>query len=224
MIDIVMATRNPKKFQELKALLTVPGIRWHSVASGARVPVVPEKGRTFAANAITKARAVARATRCVALADDSGLEVEALQGAPGVRSARFAGRHGNDHANNATLLARLNGLPLGKRRARFRCVLALASPARLLATTEGTFIGRIATTPKGRRGFGYDPIFFVPRFCKTVAQLPTTLKHRISHRAKAAQRMRPILARLAQRAAATAATRRGAPIPPAALGSRVARG
>ncbi len=197
-LDIVIATRNLKKFRELKALLVVPGVRWHGLAVFPQVPVVPERGKTFRANAITKAKRVASATGCLALADDSGLEVEALGGAPGVRSARFAGRHGDDHANNAKLLRMLEGLPAPKRRARFRCVLALASPTRVLAVTEGTLAGGMATRPVGHRGFGYDPIFLAPRFKKTVAQLPTSMKHRISHRAQAAQRMRRKLMTLAR--------------------------
>lgn len=197
-LEIVIATRNPKKFRELKTLLVVPGFRWHGLGDFPQVPAVPERGKTFRVNAMTKARRVAIGTGCLAIADDSGLEVEALGGAPGVRSARFAGGHGDDHANNAKLLRMLEGLPAPKRRARFRCVLALASPTGVLAVTEGTLVGDIATCPAGHRGFGYDPIFVVPRFKKTVAQLPTSMKHRISHRAQAAHRMRRELVTIAR--------------------------
>ena len=196
MVEIVIATRNPKKFRELKALLAVRGLRWRSLTDFPRLSPVRETGRTFQENARKKALAAARATGGLAVADDSGLEVRALSGGPGVRSARFAGRHGNDHANNAKLLRLLEGLPPSRRVARFRCVLALASPNEVLAVTEGTLAGRIAKTPRGHRGFGYDPIFIVPRLGKTVAQLPAAVKNRISHRAQAARRLQRVLRRL----------------------------
>lgn len=194
-MDIVIATRNPKKFRELKALLTIPQVRWRSLQDYPRVPAVREDGATFRDNAVKKARAVARATGHLALADDSGLEVDALRGAPGVRSARFAGRHGNDAANNTKLLRLLRGVLMSKRGARFRCVLALADLRRLLVVTEGVWNGRIARAPAGRRGFGYDPVFSVPRLGKTSAQLPPRVKNRLSHRGKAARAMRAQLRR-----------------------------
>ena len=207
MLHLVIATRNRHKFEELRELLKVHGIRWHSLAEFPRAPSVNENGATFEANAIKKARAIARATGVLALADDSGIEVEALGGAPGVRSARFAGAHGNDQANNATLLSKLSALPMHRRRARYRCVLALARPSNLVALTRGTWTGRIAMSPQGRRGFGYDPIFFVPRFKKTAGQLPRSIKQRCSHRADAARRLRPILARLLRTEAPSVAGR-----------------
>ena len=200
MIDVVIATRNRHKFVELKRLLPIRGIRWHSLAEFPEAPRVAEHGRTCEANAIKKARVVARATGMLALADDSGIEVEALGWGPGVRSARFAGAHGDDRANNAKLLQALNRLPMARRRARYRCVLALADPRDVLAVAHGTWNGRIARGPKGHRGFGYDPLFLVPRFGKTIGQLPSSIKQRLSHRAVAARRMRPILKRLVQRA------------------------
>ena len=219
MVDIVIATRNRHKVRELKTLLAVPEVRWHALAEFPETLAVRETGRTYDANAIAKARAIARATGRLALADDSGLEVEALGGRPGVRSARFAGSHGNDQANNDKLLRFLTRVGKGRRRARYRCVLALASPpprdardhgrrgrsgerrrttspSGLIAVTRGTWSGRIAEAPAGTRGFGYDPIFFVPRFGKTVAELPAAVKQRFSHRAVAARRMRPVLMRL----------------------------
>ena len=223
MIDIVIATRNRHKFRELKALLRTRGVRWHSLMAFPAVHSIDETGRTFDANAINKALAVARATGYLALADDSGLEVDVLGGNPGVRSARFAGRHGDDRANNQKLLRLLNGLPSTKRRARYRCSLALASPrlqaitqggrrgrsgersrttspSHVVALTQGTWHGRIATRPAGHRGFGYDPLFLVPRYGKTVGQLAVATKQRLSHRARAARRMRPVLQRLASHA------------------------
>ncbi len=202
MLHVVVATRNRHKLNELAALLNVRGIRWHSLAEYPRVGAVRETGRTFDANAIKKAMAVARATKGFALADDSGLEVDALRGAPGVKSARFAGRHGNDQANNAKLLRLLRGRPAPERGARYRCSLALANGSRLLAVTQGTWEGRIAEAPAGRKGFGYDPVFLVPRFGKTVGQLSAPLKRRMSHRAMAAAGMRIVLRRLARGATA----------------------
>ena len=196
MLHVVIATGNRHKFNELAKLLAVPGVRWHALAEYGRAPAMAETGKTFDANAIKKARAIARWTGHLALADDSGLEVEALKWGPGVRSARFAGRHGDDEANNAKLLRALSGLPPLRRRARYRCSLALAAPSRLIAVTRGTWYGRIAPEPAGRHGFGYDPMFFVPRFGKTVGQLAPSVKRRLSHRAAAARGMRSTLVRL----------------------------
>lgn len=204
MLEVVVATGNAHKVAELRALLPVRGIRWRSLAEFPRVGMPRETGRTFHANAVLKASAAAQATGRWALADDSGLEVEALRGAPGIRSARFAGRHGDAAANNAKLL-RLMRARRG-RAARYRCVLALAAPRRVLAVVTGAWQGRIAQRPAGRSGFGYDPVFVVPgRKGKTVAQLPARVKQRLSHRAAAARRLRPFLAVLAE---ATAARRR----------------
>jgi XTP/dITP diphosphohydrolase len=198
MLDIVIATRNPHKFRELRQVLRVSGIRWRSLREFPRAGEVKETGRTYAANAKKKALAVARVTGCLALADDSGLEVEALNGAPGVRSARFAGGHGGDQANNEKLLRLLGRRPISQRRAWYRCVLALARPGRVMRVVEGDWKGHIAFQPSGSRGFGYDPIFVVPRFGKTVGQLPSRVKQRWSHRAAAARRMHPALRRLTQ--------------------------
>lgn len=198
MMDIVIATGNRHKFRELTKLLDVPGVRWHSLAGFPRVPPVREDGKSFDANAITKARAAAKITGWLALADDSGIEVNALGGAPGIRSARFAGAHRGDQANNEKLLRLMKNIPVERRGARYRCSLVLASPSRVIAITRGSWTGRIATEPKGRGGFGYDPIVLISRFGKTVAQLPAGVKRRLSHRAVAARRMVLILKRLAE--------------------------
>ena len=202
-LEIIIATRNRHKVRELARLLALRGIRWRSLAEFPQMPLIEETGRTFDANAVKKARSVARAIGALALADDSGLEVDALHGAPGIRSARFAGEPSDDRANNEKLLRVLEGMPMSRRTARYRCSLALASPTRLLAVTRGTWSGRVATHPAGHRGFGYDPIFLVPRYQRTVGQLPAGVKRRLSHRAQAADRLRPILHRLLRRAAAT---------------------
>ena len=197
MIDIVIATGNRHKFRELTALLPVRGVRYHSLSEFPSIPPVRERGRTFEANAIKKAKAVARATGLLALADDSGIEVEALGWTPGVKSARFAGRHGDDAANNAKLLALLAHLPMARRRARYRCVLALAGLRRIVITT-GTWTGRIANAAEGARGFGYDPLFIAPGTGMTVGRLPAAMKQRLSHRAQAARRMGRVVRNLAE--------------------------
>lgn len=193
MLPIVIATSNRHKLVELRTLLAIEGICWYSLSDFPGLPPIKERGRTFDANATTKARTVARYTGMLALADDSGLEVDALGGKPGVLSARFCGRHGDDQANNVTLLSSLDAVPLSHRRARYRCCLALASPSRLIALTQGLWEGLIALRPAGRGGFGYDPLFFIPRFGKTVGQMPARVKRRFSHRAFAARGMRPVL-------------------------------
>ena len=207
MIGVILATRNQKKFLELRALLKVPGVRWHSLAQFSAAPEVEERGRTFQANAIKKALQTARATGWYALADDSGLEIDALDGAPGVRSARFARRHGDDEANNAKVLRLLEGIPIAQRTARYHCVLALAHPTAVLVVTEGTWEGRIGFVSRGARGFGYDPLFVVPRLRRTAAQLPASVKHRMSHRAIAARAMRRAFAELVSATGHPAAAR-----------------
>ena len=196
MLDIVIATGNRHKFRELTGLLHMPGIRWHSLAEFPKLPAVRERGKTFDANAVAKARAASRGTKCMALAGDSGIEVDALGGRPGVRSARFAGNHGDDTANNVKLLAAMNGVPYRERGARYQCSLALVEGGRVLAITRGTWAGRIGTAPRGQGGFGYDPLVVVPKFGKTAAQLGAGVKRRYSHRAVAARRMRRELAGL----------------------------
>jgi XTP/dITP diphosphohydrolase len=199
MRHVVFATRNRHKFRELKVLLAVPGVHWRSLAEFPQVPPLKETGRTFDANAVQKAHAAARATGLWAIADDSGLEVDGLGKAPGVRSARFAGRHGDDHANNTKLLRLLAGHPAAARRAQYRCSLALSDGSRILALTRGSWRGRIADRPRGRGGFGYDPIFLVPGLGKTVGELRARTKQRLSHRAAAARRMRVVLRKLVVR-------------------------
>lgn len=200
-MDIVLATGNTHKVRELSGLLRVPGIRWRSLKDFPPMPPVREDGATFEANAAKKALAVARATGGYALADDSGIEVQALAWGPGVRSARFAGRHGDDASNNAKLLKVLKGLPPSKRRARYRCVLVIARPGKVIAMARGTWTGRIAEAPRGAGGFGYDPLFVVGESRQTAAELPARTKARLSHRAVAAARLKPALRRLATAAA-----------------------
>lgn len=213
MHSLVVATNNRGKLEELRALLEGLPVELLTLADvGAKDMVIVEDGATFEENALKKARAVAEATMILTLADDSGLEVDALGGQPGVRSARFAHDRATDAENNAALLGRLeevgdarddDDLLRGWRRegrfpARFRCVLALVDPyageeePRL---SEGRCEGAITRTPRGTGGFGYDPLFVVEGGDKTMAELAAEEKNRISHRALACLRLRPVLER-----------------------------
>jgi XTP/dITP diphosphohydrolase len=206
---LVVATTNRGKLEELRALLEGLPVEVRSAAEVMREPPhVVEDGATFEENAVKKARAVAHATMMLTLADDSGLEVDALGGRPGVRSARFAHERATDAENNAALLTALASLgdpaePAGFR-ARFRCVLALVDPftgGGEPRTVEGVCEGTITRTPRGSGGFGYDPLFVVGGADKTMAELSEEEKNRVSHRARAFASLRPLLERvLAERA------------------------
>ena len=200
---LVVATRSRHKLAELRDLLRLDGIEFVDLDDVGIRDEVEETGATFAANAALKARFYARRSRLPTLADDSGLEVDALGGGPGIRTRRYAGERATDDENNAKLLGALAGLPSERRGARYRCVLALALPETQgprgglpVALSRGTFEGRIATTPRGTNGFGYDPIFepvSEPPGGATVGEWPPERKQAVSHRARAARRMRPRL-------------------------------
>ena len=193
-IDLVLATRNRAKRRELVELLgQLPGVRIRSLDEFPGVPSPDEVGRTFESNAVLKAMHAAEATGALALADDSGLAVDDLRGQPGVYSARYAGEPSSDAANNAKLLRALAGVPQRRRRARFICCVAIAEPCGLLKVMRGECAGIIAERPAGRHGFGYDPLFFLPRYGKTFGQLGTAVKRRISHRARAMAQARRYL-------------------------------
>ncbi|MBX3200210.1 MAG: RdgB/HAM1 family non-canonical purine NTP pyrophosphatase [Labilithrix sp.] len=202
--SLVVATNNRGKLEELRHLLADMNVEVLSIQDVSKRPIqVVEDGDTFEANAIKKAREVAAVTMMLTLADDSGLEVDALGGAPGVRSARFAGERATDAENNAALLAALDELTAdaaGTRtsdfNARFRCVLALVDPfvrdgEPLVA--EGTCAGKITRTPRGSGGFGYDPLFLVDGTDETMAELSEDEKNRVSHRARAIDGLRRML-------------------------------
>jgi XTP/dITP diphosphohydrolase len=198
---LVVATRSPHKVRELRELLHPARAGLLSLDDLGIVDDVPETGKTFETNARQKARAYARLTGLPVVADDSGLEVDALDGGPGVRSKRYAGQHPTDLANNRKLLAALEGLPAERRGARYVCVLALAVPGPdgsvEIRTARGTCRGRIATVARGTGGFGYDPIFEPaqePVGGRTLGEWSADEKNRISHRARAARRLAPILA------------------------------
>lgn len=185
MRKLVVATRNQKKLRELAALLADLPVEVVGLDRFPGTPEVEETGTTFAENARLKALAAARSTGQWAVADDSGLEVDALDGRPGVRSARFAGPGATDEANNALLLQLLRDVPPERRRGRFRCAIAIASPTGETWVDEGVCEGVIAEAPRGEGGFGYDPLFIVPELGRTFAELPAEEKNRISHRARA---------------------------------------
>lgn len=180
---LVVATRNPDKVREIKAMLGEEEIEILSLLDFPHLSEIKEEGKTFRENAIAKAQKVAELTGCLSLADDSGLEVYALGGAPGVRSARFSGAKVDYKANNRKLLKLMAHLPEGKRGACFRCVVALAWPAGQVQVVEGTYQGRISFAPRGKSGFGYDPVFIDPVSGKTFAELSPEEKNKISHRA-----------------------------------------
>ena len=192
-ITLVVATGNPGKFNEIAALLQGLEVLLLPLDRIEPIEVPPEGGESFQENACCKARAVAKASGHLALADDSGLEVDALGGRPGVLSARFGGPQATDADRNALLLEMLRGIPPDRRTARFRCVVAIAKPGGRLRVAEGICEGRIAAAPRGTRGFGYDPIFEVPSLGQTFAEFSPEVKNRLSHRAQAMARARGIL-------------------------------
>lgn len=183
--EVVLATRNEHKGQELKALLDGEGLIIRTLAEFPDAPDVVEDGVTCEANAIKKAREIARHTGLPAIADDTGLEVTALGGRPGVYAARYAGEGATYKDNCAKLLRELDGVPREQRRARFVTVAAIALPTGQSAVVEGSLEGSITEREMGSHGFGYDPIFFVPESGKTLAEMSPAEKNRISHRARA---------------------------------------
>lgn len=184
---VVLATRNQHKVAEIQRILEWAGapVDLVPVSEFQGVDDVPETGLTFAENALLKAHAVAAATGLPAVADDSGISVDALNGMPGVFSARWSGRHGDDEANLRLLLAQLADVPDTRRGASFVCVAALARPDGLEVVEEGRVIGRIVHEPRGTGGFGYDPIFVPDGESRTTAQMPPAEKDAISHRGRA---------------------------------------
>jgi XTP/dITP diphosphohydrolase len=195
-MDLVIASGNAHKIREIRAICEGLPVRFRSLAEFPDVPSVVEDGATFEANASKKALALAKATGLLALADDSGVEVDALGGAPGVRSARWAGRQGDDAANNAKLVAALRDVPEAARTMRYRCVIAVADPGGIRFTAEGACEGRVLLEPRGSNGFGYDPYMLVPEHGRTMAELDPAVKNRISHRGRALAACRERLAEL----------------------------
>jgi XTP/dITP diphosphohydrolase len=191
--ELAVSTTNEKKKKELVSLLKGLGITILTLNDFKGIHEVKEDKKTFRENAVKKAVTVSRLTKKLTLAEDSGLEVRALNGLPGVRSARFAGPAKNDRANIKRLLRLLKGVPFSKRQARFVCCAAIANNGRLIKTVSGSISGRISLAPKGRFGFGYDPVFYYPPLRKNFAQLKPSVKNKVSHRYKALRKVKKIL-------------------------------
>ena len=188
MLDLLIATTNRDKFAEVQAHLRNLPIQIHSLNSISNPPAVIEDGRTFEENALKKARTLAEFSGLMALADDSGLEVDCMDGAPGIYSARYAGEEADDDRNNEKLLREMASVPLANRSARFVCALALCAPKSaggMEWVVRETCEGRIGRAPKGSHGFGYDPLFFFPPFGKTFGEMERDIKAAVSHRGKA---------------------------------------
>lgn len=193
MLTLVVGTRNLKKREELvSALVGLKGLplKLKGIEDYPNLPEIEEDGKTFQENAIKKATTLARLTGEWAMAEDSGLEVDALDGAPGVRSARYAGEKATYEENNRKLLKAMEGIPPERRTARFRCAVALANPQGLLFVVEGQCEGFIAQEARGRQGFGYDPVFYLPLYGKTFAELGSAVKNQFSHRAQALEKFK----------------------------------
>jgi len=193
---LLIATDNPGKLAEYRALLgDIPATLTTPRQEGIAMDV-EETGSTFRANAMLKASAYAAASGLLTIADDSGLEVDALGGAPGVHSRRFGSEHLTDAQRSRLLLDEMRDVPAGNRTARFQCVIAIAQPDGRTWTRKGACEGEIAFEPRGSSGFGYDPIFFLPEFGRTMAEVDPKVKNRISHRAAAVRKSRSILRKL----------------------------
>ena len=190
-MKLILASNNAHKLEEIRAILGGEFEEILSLREAGIVHETVEDGQTFLENAEKKAREIAELTGCCALADDSGLCVDALDGAPGIYSARFAGVHGDDVANNRLLLEKLEGVE--NRAAHFTCAMALVRPDGSVLRAEGYFYGQIAHEEAGVNGFGYDPLFYLPERGCTSAQLSPEEKNAISHRARACERMKQIL-------------------------------
>ena len=196
MTELLVATTNPGKFAEVQVFLNYLPLTILSLKGLGNWPAVVEDGATFEENALKKARALAEYSGMLTLADDSGLEVDALTGAPGIYSARYAGEDGNDVKNNEKLLHELREVPEEKRRARFVCALALCAPPRYGLkewTVRESCEGRIAFGLKGQNGFGYDPLFFYPPLGKTFGEIDRETKATVSHRGNALRRLAEML-------------------------------
>lgn len=194
---LLVATHNQGKVTEFAELLQDLDVEWLSLEDAGVTVEVEETGTTFQENAVLKARTYAREVGLLTLADDSGLEVDALNGQPGIHTSRFGGEGLDSEGRYRLLLERLERVPWERRGARFRCVIALATPeGGVLETAEGSVEGRIALAPAGEGGFGYDPVFYVEERGATLAQLPADVKNQLSHRARAVSGIKPLLERI----------------------------
>jgi len=190
---LLLATNNKAKVREYKSLLQSTPYEIVTLAEQGITTVVDEAGESLEENARLKATALAAESQLLSLADDSGLEVDALGGEPGPMSARYAGEGASDIERINYLLARLKDVPEEKRTARFRCVIAIATPDEEVKICSGECRGFITLAPRGEHGFGYDPVFYLPELGKTMAELPLELKNQVSHRGQAARKARELL-------------------------------
>ncbi len=188
-----MATRNKGKIREIRDALKGLGLQIYSLSDFPNIPEIEEDGASFAENALKKARFYSRYFGKLTIADDSGLEVDALKGLPGIYSARYAGEGASTKENNRKLLREMRGIPASRRGARFKCVMSLVSQDGREAVTEGSCRGTIGFEERGRKGFGYDPLFVLPKCGKTMAELSLEEKNEISHRGKALKKVRKII-------------------------------
>ncbi len=194
MKELIVASRNKGKVHEIKELLAGLPYKVTSLLDHPDLPDVVEDGKTYRANALKKAVEIARLTGQLTISDDSGLEVKALNNAPGIYSARFAGEGASEGARNQKLFKMLKDVPDSKRQARYRCVIAFVDgKGRQIAVVQGTCSGMIAREERGSNGFGFDPLFILRRYNKTFGELPPQLKAKISHRARALKKFRAII-------------------------------
>lgn len=193
MDKIIFATSNPGKMSEIREIMQDLGVEILSMKEAGIEADIVEDGKTFEENALIKARTIRDLTGCLVLADDSGLEVDALNGEPGIYSARYMGEDTSYDLKNANIIERLSGMKDRGRSARFVCVIAAAFPDGTEETRQGTIEGRIAYEPAGENGFGYDPIFYVPEYGCTTAQLSAEQKNEISHRGKALRAIKEVI-------------------------------
>ncbi|MFZ7945597.1 MULTISPECIES: XTP/dITP diphosphatase [Bacillaceae] len=193
MNEVIIATKNPGKAREFEHIFANRGIEVKTLLDFPEIPEVEETGTTFEENAILKAEAVSQALNKMVIGDDSGLMVDALEGKPGIYSARYAGEPKNDQNNTDKVLSELQGVPESERSARFYCALAIAIPGKETRTVSGSCEGRILEAPRGSNGFGYDPVFYVPEKGVAMAELSSDEKNSISHRANALKKLDVIL-------------------------------
>ena len=195
MKELLVATMNKGKLKEIRALLSGMPFRITSLADYPDLPAIVEDGVTFKSNALKKALTIARATGKLTMGEDSGLEIRVLDNRPGVYSARFSGPRADDRKNNLKVLRLLRGVPAAQRQARYRCCIALADGNGVVGVVTGSCAGFIAERARGANGFGYDPLFLIPRYQKTFGELDPSVKSLLSHRAKALKKLKFFLER-----------------------------
>jgi XTP/dITP diphosphohydrolase len=193
MMELLVATRNSKKLQEIKELLKGMKVKITSLADYRDMPKIEEDGKTFSQNALKKAATISLYTKKLVMGEDSGLEVKALKNEPGIYSARFSGPGSTDAKNNLKLLNLLKKVPLKNRQARYRCFVALTDEKGIVGVVSGSCQGLIALHPKGKNGFGYDPLFLIPKLKKTFGELDSSIKAKTSHRARALKKLRSLI-------------------------------